>query len=120
MAIYYFLKKSNPTQSKTLAEHDKNREFYKGVILGAMNMLIVPYWLLIGVWLKSNDIQINNISEILIFSIGAALGAIAVFIIYGKLAQYVSGKIHQVADYTNKGAGVLFLILALIQFLQIV
>ena len=95
-------------------------EFVKGIGVGSMNFLIVPFWLFIGVWLKSNNIEVIGVGQISIFSIGAALGALIVFIGYGKLAHYISNKLEIVAKYTNKLVGAVFLILAIIQVAKLI
>jgi len=119
IGIYYLFKKARHPIS-TFKHHDNHyKEFLRGIGVGAMNFLIVPYWLFIGVWLKSNNIEVIGTSSITIFAIGAALGALVVFVAYGKLASYISSKLATIAKYTNKAVGFLFIVLAAIQAFQL-
>jgi hypothetical protein len=43
-------------------------------------MLIIPFWIFLGIWLGSNGILFENKSIIFVFSIGAAIGAFLAFL----------------------------------------
>lgn len=119
IGTFYLIKKAQPPKS-TFKHHENHfKEFLTGIGVGAINFLIIPYWLFMGVWLKSNNFEVLGTSSITVFAIGAALGALVVFVSYGKLASYISGKLNTIARYTNKVVGIIFIILAAFQAYQL-
>ena len=120
LAILFLSKKPKQPNKSIALQENLVLEFFKGIGVGAMNFLIIPFWLFIGVWLKSNEIVVIGVGEITLFSIAAALGALVMFIGYGVLAHYISNKLEMVTKYTNKLVGVVFLILAIIQAAQLI
>ncbi len=117
-AIYYLTKKSSPSKQVEVKKSDARNLFY-GIGIAGINMLIIPYWIFIGAWLKSNGFIFDEISSILLIAAGSALGAMAVFLVYVWLGMRVLGKLDRVAHYTNKVIGVLFLILAVVQCVRV-
>ena len=113
MGIYYLLKESNE-KLKAAGEYDYFG-FIRGFIVGMINMLIVPFWIFLGIWLESNGILFENKSIIFIFSIGAAIGAFLAFLGYIFLSEYIVSKTKEINRYTNKAVGVLFLGLGIFQ-----
>lgn len=113
MGIYYLLKKSNE-KLKAAGEYNYF-DFIRGFIVGMMNMLIVPFWIFLGIWLESNGILFENKSIIFIFSIGAAIGAFLAFLGYIFLSEYIVSKTKEINRYTKKAVGVLFLGLGIFQ-----
>ena len=114
LGIYFLFKKNN--KEKTIKTKSNNRDFIIGLIAGSMNMLIVPFWLFIGAWLNSNGYYLDDNFDIVLFSIGAALGALVVFYAYILLSEWVVKKSEKVDYYANKIIGVLFIGLAVLQF----
>lgn len=111
---FYFLLKKNSEQLKTVGEYNYF-DFLRGFIVGMMNMLIVPFWIFLGIWLEANGISFKNKSIIFVFSIGAAIGAFLAFLGYILLSEYIVSKTKEIDRYTNKAVGVLFLGLGLFQ-----
>jgi threonine/homoserine/homoserine lactone efflux protein len=97
----------------------KTFDFVKGIMLASVNMLIIPFWIFLSLWLKSYDFDFSTNYQILIFSIGAALGALAIFLTYSLLGKFVVSKIQKVSLYTNRVVGVLFLMLGIYQLIQL-
>ena len=114
LSIYYFLSNPNPPQQKESVQ-DKRSSFLKGMGIASLNMLIVPYWIFLGTWLHSDGWIILDSFWILIFSIGATLGALAVFLAYAKLSELVLQKSDRIVKWTNKIIGFVFLILGIYQ-----
>lgn len=84
-----------------------------------MNILIVPFWIFLGIWLKSNGMLFENQTDIFIFSVGAAIGALLAFFGYILLSEYIVTKIKEINQYTNKAVGLIFLGLGIFQLTQI-
>ena len=117
LGFYHLLKKTK-TILDSKGEY-KTFDFIKGILLAAMNLLIIPFWIFLAIWLKSYGFDFNSTSQILVFSLGSALGALVIFLLYTKLGRFVVNKIQKVSFYTNKTVGVLFLLLAMYQFTQL-
>jgi threonine/homoserine/homoserine lactone efflux protein len=117
LAFYHLFKKTSQIlESK--GEY-KTFDFIKGILLASMNMLIIPFWIFLVVWLKNYGFEFSTITQILVFSIGSALGALVIFILYSRLGKLVVNKIQKVSYYTNRTVGVLFLLLAMYQLTQL-
>lgn len=116
LGFYYLFKKSKA--KKAVQKKSDKQDFFIGLAAGTMNMLIVPFWLFIGAWLKSNGISLDNNFNISLFSTGAALGALAVFYAYILLSEWIVKKSDRVDFYANKIIGVLFIGLAVFQLIK--
>jgi len=117
MGLYYFFKK-NTSDLKTTPTYDYF-DFLRGIAVGAMNLLIVPFWIFLGLWLESNGYIFDNYSIITVFSIGSAIGALLMFLIYIWMSESIINKSKQIKKYTNKAVGVLFLGLGIFQLIQL-
>jgi len=118
MGIHLLLKTSAP-KLKAAPAYDYF-DFFRGVVIGAMNLLIIPFWIFIGIWLKTQNILFEENTSIIIFSIGAALGALLAFLVYVLASQYILSKITAINRYTNKAVGILFLGLGIFQLIQLI
>jgi len=116
IGLYYLLKKNSEIPA---IKTDYNYlDFFKGIVIGALNMLIIPFWIFLGLWLKSNGFFFEDQFTIFIFSMGAAIGALLAFLGYIWLSEYVNTRSKQISAYTNKAVGILFLGLAIFQLLS--
>lgn len=118
MSCYYWFKAS--TLSIKSVQNIQERYFLQGIGIGLMNMLIVPFWLIVGLWLESNGINFKNKYHILWFSVGGALGALLAFIAYIEGSILLMSKSEIITSYANKIIGGLFFLLALVQLIQII
>lgn len=117
LGIYYFFKKP-ATELKKTKKYDYF-DFLRGVIVGFMNVLILPYWIFVGMWLESNGMLFTNQTDILTFSIGATLGAFLAFLAYIWFSKLIKNKIQTINQYTNKVVGVLFIGLGIFQLVNL-
>ena len=116
LGFYHIFKKS-----KVVLNHSgeyKTFDFFKGLILASMNMLIIPFWIFLVIWLKNYGVELSTNFEQLIFSAGAAFGALIIFLLYVRLGKFIATRIQKVAFYTNKLVGSLFLMLGIYQLIQ--
>ena len=111
---FYFLWKKNSTEVRPTAAYNY-LDFLRGFIVGSMNLLIVPFWIFLGIWLKANGVSFKNNFDILIFSSGAALGALLAFFGYILLSEFIVKRTKKINQYTNKAVGILFLGLGIFQ-----
>ena len=120
LGIFYFFRTAGTSISgKSPLMRHHYQDFFKGVIIGFMNMLIIPFWIFIGAMLETHNMYFASDRLILVFSAGAALGALAIFLLYVKLVKLIAKKIKQVVHYTNRVVGVLFFALTLFQLIRL-
>jgi len=109
-------------ESKPPAKPNKKYDYFdfgRGILVAAMNVLIIPFWLFIAIWLSSYDMRFDTQTNIITFSIGSALGALVVFIGYAELGRFIIGRIGKIVKYTDKVVGIVFLILGVYQVTQL-
>ena len=115
--FYNFFKESKPP---TTPSNDYDYfDFGRGFLVATMNVLIIPFWLFIALWLANYEMTFDNQTNIMVFSIGSALGALAVFIGYAELGHYILARIGKIVKYTNKIVGVVFVVLGIYQLTQL-
>ena len=118
LAIYYFLKKVEVV-NKVKRVNSNGRDFGLGLGVASMNMLILPFWIFVGLWLKANGYAFPNLNSIILFALGSTSGAFLSFTLYIRLGRYIVNHMQKVALYTNRILGALFLLLALVQIIRI-
>jgi len=117
LGVYYFFKKPSSELKKT-KKYDYF-DFLRGVVVGFMNVLILPYWIFVGMWLESNGLLFTNQTDIITFSVGATFGAFLAFLAYIWFSKLIKDKIQTINQYTNKVVGVLFLGLGVFQLVNL-
>ena len=117
IGAYYFFKQPSEV-SKPNTKYDYF-DFLRGFVVGFMNLLIVPFWIFIGVWLKTYGMEFEDDGCISIFSLGSALGAFFAFLGYIWFSGRIEGRLIKIKKYTNKIFGLLFIGLGIYQLFQI-
>ena len=117
LGVYYLFKKTTSLSQKKVAYN--YLDFFRGILVGAFNMLIIPFWVFIGLWLKSKGFNFDHSNQNLVFSLGATLGAGFAFIGYIYFSAFISKKIDSINHSINKIVGVLFIGLMFFQLFQI-
>ena len=115
LGFYFLFKKTQVPTSMKLSYKSVGLDFISGILVGLMNMLIIPFWIFVAIWLKSKGLGFSSIVQLFVFSIGAALGAYIAFLGYIILGQFILKRIEKVALYSNKIIGLIFIGLAIFQ-----
>lgn len=94
LGMLYIISLRRPSIKKVDA---KALGFTKGLILGILNPLAIPYWIAITAYLKSQQwLTINNAYDLQAYLIGVVLGALCFFILIAylarKAANYMQGN----------------------------
>ncbi len=72
----------------------KEYGFAKGLILGILNPLAIPYWIGITAYLKSQHwLKLQSVADLHAYLFGVSLGALAFLILTAYLARKVSAHI---------------------------
>lgn len=117
LGSYYLLKESKPPQLEVSPQKNR-RNFIQGLWSGVVNMLIIPFWIFIGSWLSTYDFVFSDSFLVVVFSLGAALGAFVVFLMYAELGNFLLRRLGDIVRYTNKAVGLIFLGLGFYQLIQ--
>jgi len=118
LGLQFLFKNDNPI--KTADPNDSYFIFFRGIIVGSLNLLIIPFWLFIIAWLGSYEITLEGSTVFIVFSLGATLGAYVVFLGYVFISEYVVSKSEIFQKYTNKGVAILFISLGVFQLVQFI
>jgi threonine/homoserine/homoserine lactone efflux protein len=97
----------------------KGNYFLKGIGMSSINMLAIPFYLGISIFLASeNKISIEQ-PFIMLFVFGAALGSYLLFYTYIRFADYINKKIGFIAKNINLILSILFLILGIVTMIKL-
>ncbi len=95
----------NEEPSKNYSEKDSIRY---GIILGIVNPMQIPFWLITGTYLITHEWIEASGFELIVFSLGSAIGAFLCLYIYAKSATYIKNKFALSSKVINKSIAVLF------------
>ncbi len=115
---FYFLWKKQKKQTSLSAEYN-SLDFLQGVLIGAMNVLIIPFWIIVAIWLIGQGMVLEGQAAIISFSLGSAIGAFFAFWGYAYASERIVEKMDSIARYTDKVIGFLFLGLGVFQLGQL-
>ncbi|HEY9047574.1 MAG TPA: LysE family transporter [Ohtaekwangia sp.] len=97
--------------------------FRRGIILGVLNPLAVPYWLGITAYMKSQEwIDLSDGWRLQSYLLGVALGSLAILLVFAYLAKKIADRFQQ-STLLKKIPGAMLLILgiySLVQYLLLV
>ena len=120
LSLYFFWPKKEKKPLNESAKATTNHlSFTRGLILSFLNVLVIPFWIFMAVFLGTYGIAVVTQNDILIFSIGSALGALVAFGGYAKMSEFIIRRIGKLVNYTNRVAGIIFLILGVYQLVQL-
>jgi|GEM_PF-501907 len=85
------------------------RQFVKGMILSAFNLLAIPYWFVYCGWLRLEGWWKEGLWATLVFSFGVAIGTLFSLSLYAWLGQIILRRSGEVTRYANRFIGLIFL-----------
>ncbi|HKJ06929.1 MAG TPA: hypothetical protein VJ970_05640 [Flavobacteriaceae bacterium] len=116
LSVVFFILARRDTNFKESKQ--KSKFFMKGVGMSAINMVGIPFYLGMSVYLASiNKIVIKH-PFIFLFVLGAAIGAFLIFYTYIYFAKFITNKVSFVAKNINYILCALFFTLAVITWLK--
>jgi len=99
----------------------EGKSFWIGMLMSGMNMLAIPFYLVLSSVLENRGLLQTEQPFINLFVSGVFLGAFTLFFLYANFAQIIQSKAQFIAKNINYILSVLFLalgILTLIKFLK--
>ncbi len=115
--FFYYLSRKG---FKTNTTNKKMNYIFKGIGMSFVNMLAIPFYLGLSVYLASIHKIIIKQPNILFFIVGASIGAFLLFYTYIVFAKIIKNKVSFIAKNINILLSVLFLILGILTVTKLV
>jgi len=117
LAIFFFM--LSRKKMKTNSESNKKNYFMSGLAMSSLNMLAIPFYLGLSIYLVSVDKIIIEQPFILLFVIGAAIGSFLLFYTYILFANIIIKKVSFIATNINIILSLLFLLLGILTLVKL-
>ena len=117
LAVFFFLlsRKKMAANSKS----GKGNYFLKGIMMSSVNMLAIPFYLGLSIYLVSINKIIIEQPYIFLFIIGAAIGSFSLFYTYVIFAKIIIKKVSFIATNINIILSILFLGLGILTLIRL-
>lgn len=118
LAVFFF--NLSRKELKLATTNKRGNYFLRGMGMSLINMLAIPFYLGMSIYLASiNKIDIDK-PAILLFVTGASVGSFLLFLTYILFAKYIGNKVSFIAKNINIILSLLFVFLAIITFFKII
>jgi threonine/homoserine/homoserine lactone efflux protein len=118
LSIFFFL--ASRKDFKTNSTTKKTNYIIKGIGMSTVNMLAIPFYLGLSIYLTSIHKIIIKQPYILFFIVGAAIGAFLLFYTYIVFAKIIKNKVSFIAKNINILLSVLFLFLGILTITKLI
>ena len=119
LAIFFFMLSRKKMEAKK-SKITRGNYFFKGMALSSVNMLAIPFYLGISIYLGSINKIIIEQPYIFLFIFGAATGSFLLFYTYIFFANVISKKISFIATNINIILSLLFLSLGIFTLIKLI
>ena len=116
---FFFFAKTKAAVAEPELNGRRRNEFFKGMLISSLNVMVIPYWIFYGTLLTANDLLVKDNLHVLIFSIGTMFGTFSLLVCYALLGTKILRKSEQVTKWVNKFIGVLLLGFGVYQIIQL-
>lgn len=89
---FFFIAKNSPTETVQDVNHSKTNRFFSGILLAALNLLPIPYWVYLSITFSTFGWFSFSQPDIWACVIGSAIG---VFLVLGLYAWFFRPKENQ-------------------------
>ncbi len=113
LAILFFMKTRSKVNFRKERKKRKGTYFFRGVLMSTMNMLGIPFYLVISTYLGTKGLLLMGFEYILIFIIGTMFGAYLIFATYISFAKIIIKRANFIARNINYILSLLFLFLGI-------
>ena len=117
LAVFFFMLSRKDLKPKTT--NKKGNFFVKGILMSSINMLAIPFYLGISIYLSSKSKIIIEQPYIILFVFGASLGSFLIFYTYMIFANIINDKVSFIAKNINFILSLMFLFLAIFTLIKI-
>lgn len=104
LSIYFFFfSKKKKIQEEEVVINSKRSHFLMGIFLSLINVFPIPFYVILSITLGSYDYFRFDKPFLILFSVGASLGAMSVFYIYANFIRKIESK----AEFFMKNVNIL-------------
>lgn len=89
-------------------KHSGNDMVRYGLLLGFVNPMQVPFWMVSGTYLLAHEWINKDIISLVVLSTGSAIGAFLCLFAYARSARYIKEKLDLSTQVINTGIAILF------------
>lgn len=118
LSIFFYMLSRKKMEAKS--KMSKGNYFFKGMAMSSVNMLAIPFYLGISIYLGSINKIIIEQPYIFLFILGAATGSFLLFYTYIFFAKIISDKISFIAKNINIILSLLFLSLGIFTLIKLI
>ena len=119
LGVYLLLFAKPPKAPPDVAVADLPKEFGKGVILSAFNLLAIPYWFAYCGWLRIEGWWETGRYSTFLFSFGVTLGTMFALSLYAWLGFVIVARSSSIARRANQIVGLIFIGLSMKLLLEL-
>lgn len=119
MFIYFLLSANRKKTQQNLKKRAGTKSFFVGILVSALNIFPIPYFVLIGTLLSNNFKITFTLYNDIIFAFSAALGTLTTLYLYIVFIMKIDGKTELFKKYSNYFMAVLMLILIIITWMRL-
>ncbi|HWZ22836.1 MAG TPA: LysE family transporter [Cytophagaceae bacterium] len=112
MALYFFISKK-PIEKET--EIKQNRNFIYGLLIGVLNPLAIPFWVVNISYFFSNDWIKKDSSDFWFFIAGIPVGSFLLLFVYALLGKKIYSILKFRIELLNRVIAIIFILLAVLQ-----
>lgn len=114
--FFYFLSRKKIAPKATSGS---GNYFVKGLVMSAINMLSIPFYLGISIFLTSKELLIIQQPFITLFVIGTFVGSLLLFNTYIYFAKIISKKVSFIARNINLILSGIFIVLGIMAIIRL-
>jgi threonine/homoserine/homoserine lactone efflux protein len=97
----------------------RGKSFVVGLLMSSMNMLAIPFYLVLSSVLENRGLLTTEQPYINLFVTGVFLGAFSLFMVYVKFAEVIQKRAQFIARNINYILSALFLVLGILTLIKI-
>jgi len=112
LSVFFFFQARK--KFKCEGQKRKGNFLFVGMLMSAMNMLAIPFYLVLSSVLETKGLLIMNQPYISIFVGGVFLGAFGLFLSYVRFATFIENKAQFIARNINYILSILFIVLGIL------
>lgn len=117
LSIFFF--RLSRKKIATKSENTRQNYFMRGLAMSSVNMLAIPFYLGLSIYLVSVNKIIIEQPYIYFFITGAAIGSFLLFYTYIFFAKIIIKKVSFIATNINIILSILFLVLGILTFVKL-
>ncbi len=117
LAVFFFILSRNKINPKS--KSGKGNFFVKGFMMSALNLLSIPFYLAISIFLASKGYIIIEQPYIMLFIFGVFVGSLLLFGTYIYFANIISTKVSFIAKNINLILSGIFIVLGIITIVRL-